>query len=128
MPIRTATASGTVKNTGTTFIIFAVDLAFGAVLGPRTEVPLAPGAVSPTITLSVSTDVPYGQSVTALVHLHRVSPEPLDRIARSPTTTWMEPHILTGELVGFTPGISALAPEDEAWLEELLGEGVQRVT
>lgn len=129
MPSRTARALGTVKNTGTTTIEFEVHLTFGGVSTPRTRTgALAPGASSTSIGLSVTKEVAYGATEAAAVFLHRVSPEPQDYIAATLPVSYTEPHLLSGELVGFTPGISALAPEDEAWLEELLGEGVQRVT
>ena len=116
MPTRTATATGTIKNTGSTTITFAVDIEMvnvtATLLGlpginssasARQQVSLAPGVVSTPITLSTPLDVAPGQLLQAKVYLHRVNPSPQDNIAVSAPFSYTEPHILTGEL-NFTPG------------------------
>ena len=130
MATRTASASGTIKNTGTTSITFSVHMTFGGVSSARKSVTLTPGAISPTISLSVSRFVDPGETVSAGVFLHRESPEPRDYIGSSPTTSWTEPHSYTGELTGFTPGIASLrGPElSFSFVSDGYSVGQMRVT
>lgn len=122
MPIRTATATGKVRNTGSTTITFAVHIGFAGAQSPKRQVTLAPGATSSDITVSTSAEVTPGRTVSAAVFLDRVSPSPAPYIASTAVVDYTEPDVLSGSLQSFTPSIGFLFASDE---KEAKGMGTQ---
>jgi len=116
---RTATAVGTIVNDGNVTTEFRLRLflqrhqyigtfdpgpVLATVTKTLTQQTLPPGGSSPA-TLSESMLLEPGETLTAIVHLDRISPEPANQIASSGAAAFQEPITLVagGSLSGFTP-------------------------
>ena len=113
MPTRTASVTGSIRNTGSTSVTLSLKFMFGTGSIDKTGIIVAPGALSSSITMSVSSDVPYGNTTSGILVLSRTTPNPQTSIASAGPWYYTEPHIYGSSLEGWgqsVAGVGAVLP------------------